>query len=639
MISLNKRQLLIIKHLLNSDRPVASGFLATLLGANSKTIKSDMHTVSQMIACFGAELVSKAGTGYYIQVNDNNDYNTFVQIFNTKYKDSYSLPAFNSERVQNIIVKLLTSMNYVKVETLQDDMYFSRTTISNDLKDAKSILESYGLTIRTKPAYGMQVNGSEFCIRHAMADFLNADEDDINTIDLHVANLDYLLIKNTLIRKLSDYNILIAGSSLNKIINLIYVSLYRWEHGNLVTIDKTAMEEQRLSPEYGLTVDLFKELSMNLMNDEREICFFSLFVSSRRTLIQDDKMHIEKDKQLLKFSRNIVNYIYDKTEVDLFHDLNLKDNLCNHLRGLIVRLKYNIEKKHLPLMAIKQTSSAFEFAIIASEYITKELNTGMCETEVAYLAYAFDSYYTKYAIQRKIKLLIIMDGGRVVAQNFANYLNNNFQQRIEALRTLEFYQLDYTNAEDYDCIFTDIPTVNFDSPIPVLQFNSCVNPEDRAKLVNFFTKIQYNVKEFMNCFSKELFFTNVSASTKEEVIRYICEKLQGRDDVAPNLSDMVLYRESISSTERENCIALPHSLYYSSKYTFIAVCILKRPILWDKEYVSVVLFTSIGTLERFPYLSLGILNTFLANKTIVYEMLNSTNYERFIKLFEQSDDL
>lgn len=639
MISLNKRQLLIIKHLLNSDKPVASGFLATLLGANSKTIKSDMHTVSQMIACFGAELVSKAGTGYYIRVNDNNDYNTFVQIFNTKYKDSYSLPAFNSERVQNIIVKLLTSIDYVKVETIRDDMYFSRTTISNDLKNAKSILESYGLTIRTKPAYGMKVCGSEFRIRHAIADFLNADEDDISTIDLHVANLDYLLIKNTLIKKLSDYNILLAGSSLNKIINLIYVSLYRWEHGRFITISKNEMEEQRLSPEYELTVALFRELAIDLINDEREICFYSIFISSRRTLIQDDKMYIEKDKQLFKLSRNIVNYIYDKTEVDLFQDLNLKANLCNHLRGLIVRLKYNIEKKHLPLMAIKQTSSAYEFAIIASEYIAKELNIKMCETEVAYLAYAFDSYYTKYAIQRKIKLLIIMDGGRVVAQNFANYLDNNFQQLIETLKTLEFYQLDYTNIEEYDCIFTDIPTVNFDSPIPVLQFNSCVNPEDRAKLVSFFTKIQYNAKEFMNCFSKELFFTDVAASTREEVIGYICDKLKGRDDVSPNISDMVLYRESISSTERENCVALPHSLYCSSKYTFIAVCILKRPILWDKEYVAVVLFTSIGMLERFPYLSLGILNTFLANKMIVYEMLNSTSYEQFIELFGQGDDV
>lgn len=639
MIFLNKRQLLIIKHLLNSDKPVASGFLATLLGANSKTIKSDMHVVSQIMACFGADLVSKAGTGYYIQVNDISDYNTFFQIFNAKYRDTYSLPAFNSERVQNIIVKLLTSSGYVKVETLKDDMYFSRTTISNDLKDAKSILESYGLTIKTKPAYGMKIDGSEFCIRHAITDFLNADEDDYSTIDFHVANLDYLLIKNTLIRKLSDYNVLLAGSSLHKIINLIYVSLYRWENGSFITIDKIIMEEQRLSPEYELIVDLFRDLAIGLQNDEREICFFSLFISSRRTLIQDDRMYTEKNKQLNKFSYNIVKYIYDKTEVDLFHDLDLRANICNHLRGLIIRLKFNIEKKHLPLMAIKQTSSAFEFAIIASEYIAKELNTRMCETEVAYLAYAFDLYYTKYTIQRKIKLLVIMEGGRVVAQNLSNYLHNNFQQQIESLKTLEFYQLDYTDVEEYDCIFTDIPTVNFDSPIPVLQFNSCVNREDRAKLVNFFTKIQYNVKEFMNCFSKELFFTNVSASTKEEAIGYICEKLQGKDDVSPNILDMALYRESLSSTERENCMALPHSLYYSSKYTFIAVCILKRPILWDKEYVSVVFFTSIGTLESFPYLSLSILNIFLSNKTIVYEVLNSTSYEQFIELFGHGDDI
>ena len=635
MTYLNKRQLIIIKHLLNSEKPVSSGYLATILGVNSKTIKNDMNVVSQIMPFFGAKLISKSGTGYYIEVVDRNDYNTFVQIFNTRHKDYYSFPALNAERVKNIIVRFLTAKDYIKLETLKDDMYFSRTTISSDLKDVKSVLESYGLTLKTKPSYGMKIVGTEFCLRHIMADFLNTDEDDNSAIDdIYVGNYDYLELKNTLIRNLSAAKIIIAGSSLNKIINLIYISLYRFKQGFYLDIDKKEIEEQNSMPEYELAVNLFKDLAIGLLADEREILFLALFIASRRTIIQDDDVHLEKDKRLYKLSYNIADYIYGKIEVDLFHDMDLRINLCYHLRGLIFRLKYSIQKKHLPLMSIKQTSPAFEFAVLASEYLFKELKLKMGETEIAYLAYVFESYYAKYVIQRKIKILIIMEGGRVVAQNFANYIHLNFGNQIENLKIIEFYQLDYTNIEDYNCILTDIPNVNFSSPIPVAQLYARITPEDKAKLVAFFAKMQYRVKDFLNCFSEELFFTDVDVSSKEGAIEYLCDKLLKMNDVSANIAEMVMYRESVSSTERESLVALPHSLFCAGQNTYIAVGILRRPILWDKQYVSVVFLTSLGSFEMFPYWSLEILNTFLANSAIAYEILSSSSYEYFIGLFE-----
>lgn len=636
MFNLNKRQLLIIKYLINSDKPVSSDFLATVLGSNSKTIKSDMHVVSEIMKYFGAEITSKPGTGHCIKINNYRDYSTFVQTFNSKYKDNYSFPIYNSERVRHIIIRFLSTEGYIKMESLQDELYFSRNTIINDFKDVKSILHNYGLEIKTKPAHGMKLLGNEFCMRHAMADFINADEDDNNLIDWEHVDFDYMLVKNTLIKKMSQSGIMVANSSLNKIINLIIVSLIRHRKGNLINIEKSDIAEFCLTSEYAFTMELLSDLGLNLLlEDEREVSFITLFIISRRVLLPADIIDINRNKELYKISIDIISYIYDLVEVDLSYDTDLRLSLFNHLRGLMIRLKFNIRKMNLPLLSIKQISPAYEFAIIASVFIMHKFHYKISESEIAYLAYIFNSSYTKYTVPRKVNILIIMENGRVVAHNYEKYLQNNFASHVKIIKSIEFYQLDYTNVEEYDCIITDIPAINYDSPIPVLQFNTLVNPEDKAKLNNFFLKIQFSMEEFLNCFSPELFFTDVTAISKEQVIELLCRKISEIEDVEKNLYDLVAYRESVSSTECGNCVALPHSLYFSSKYTHISVCILKRPILWNKEYVSVVFLTSIGSLERFPYTNLGILKNILTNNDLVYN-IKSYSYESMIESFKSN---
>ena len=60
--------------------------------------------------------------------------------------------------------------------------------------------------------------------------------------------------------------------------------------------------------------------------------------------------------------------------------------------------------------------------------------------------------------------------------------------------------------------------------------------------------------------SNDLFFTNIEASSKEEVIDIMTKTMIERDIITEETKEQILKREEMSSTEITNLVAIP-SLY------------------------------------------------------------------------------
>ena len=87
---LGKREILIVKHLINAKKPISSDILGVILGASPKTVRSCMAFVGDILKMAGgAKLISKTGSGYAIEIVDENEFRVFLQTFNAKYLDAY----------------------------------------------------------------------------------------------------------------------------------------------------------------------------------------------------------------------------------------------------------------------------------------------------------------------------------------------------------------------------------------------------------------------------------------------------------------------------------------------------------------------------------------------------------------------
>ena len=145
---------------------------------------------------------------------------------------------------------------------------------------------------------------------------------------------------------------------------------------------------------------------------------------------------------------------------------------------------------------------------------------------------------------------------------FGKYINN--------VSVAEFYQLNDIDIETFDCVLTDIPAIKYDIAIPVKQINCFIHNQnyyDLNDLNAFFSQRQYLIQRFKDCFRKELFLQNVSASTKEEIIHIMAENFRQYYKTSSNIEAEILKREKMSSTELGNCVAIPTSLYLSTEET------------------------------------------------------------------------
>ena len=140
-------------------------------------------------------------------------------------------------------------------------------------------------------------------------------------------------------------------------------------------------------------------------------------------------------------------------------------------------------------------------------------------------------------------------------------------------------------------------------------------------------------------FDPNLFFVNVPAKSKDEVIDYMTMRIRNYRKVPRNFKELVLLREKKAVTEFGNLIAIPHPYRVCTDETFVCVALLKRPILWDKQKVQLVFLLSIEKnknrdLQKFYTLT----SKMLTSKDYVKLLLHEKRYSTMMRIFKTIED-
>lgn len=151
-MQLKKNEIKIIQLLLASDNYISSYEIANSTGISRRRVRDEMKIVKDILATLHLNLLSKPSQGYYIEGKSSQDLTELQSIINKNERDDDSLiPSLPDERSNYILGRLINSREFIKLETLADELLVSRATIANDLVSIKNEFKKYGLKFNQKP--------------------------------------------------------------------------------------------------------------------------------------------------------------------------------------------------------------------------------------------------------------------------------------------------------------------------------------------------------------------------------------------------------------------------------------------------------------------------------------------------------
>lgn len=626
---LTKRQIEILLNLFsNLDAPVSLQVFTDQFHLSLRSIQTDIAEIKETIK----------EHGLYIENNKNcicmsiTNQET-ANIFMNSIIQDYNLNQFfedQSSRISYIISKLLDSNDYLKSADLADEMYISRSQISNDIKLAKNMLSSYHLTLISKPYYGIKIIGKENDIRNYIIQeklkIKNLVCDEITHSFNSHEHIDD--INNIVIKILTHSHYIISDIALQNLILHIVTAVNRIKSGHLIHMDSL-----NISPVYAHVIEISKNILekcadiYNFEFNDDEIFFLALNLYGKR--------EFDKPEFITDEINNLVFLgLYKIKEIfglDFTSNLNLRISLGLHILPLLTRINTNMQLRNIMTFNIKQKYTlAYDLASTFTNTIIPS-DKKILDDEIAYVALHFVNYIDENSPQKKKRMLIISSLRRSETILLQNNILRNFPS-IKEVKIIPKNSLSTTNVNNYNVICTTENDI-FINNNKIQKISYFFNDTDIKKIELLLDGFN-GPKDILDCFSEDLFYYG-DAPSKNAVIKRLYEMAYKQGLADEKLYHSIMNHENVTSTYFGNYLAIPHPEIFLSETSFISVAILPKPILWDDEYVDIVFLVSIQKNNPNAFKLWSYLSFLISNNTTLEEIKKEPTFQNLSKVISK----
>lgn len=626
---LTKRQIEILLNLFsNLDAPVSLQVFTDQFHLSLRSIQTDIAEIKETIK----------EHGLYIENNKNcicmsiTNQET-ANIFMNSIIQDYNLNQFfedQSSRISYIISRLLDSNDYLKSADLADEMYISRSQISNDIKLAKNMLSSYHLTLISKPYYGIKIIGKENDIRNYIIQeklkIKNLVCDEITHSFNSHEHIDD--INNIVIKILTHSHYIISDIALQNLILHIVTAVNRIKSGHLIHMDSL-----NISPVYAHVIEISKNILekcadiYNFEFNDDEIFFLALNLYGKREF---DKQEFITDE----INNLVFLGLYKIKEIfglDFTSNLNLRISLGLHILPLLTRINTNMQLRNIMTFNIKQKYTlAYDLASTFTNTIIQS-DKKILDDEIAYVALHFVNYIDENSPQKKKRMLIISSLRRSETILLQNNILRNFPS-IKEVKIIPKNSLSTTNVNNYNVICTTENDI-FINNNKIQKISYFLNDTDIKKIELLLDGFN-GPKDILDCFSEDLFYYG-DAPSKNAVIKWLYEMAYKQGLADEKLYHSIMNHENVTSTYFGNYLAIPHPEIFLSETSFISVAILPKPILWDDEYVDIVFLVSIQKNNPNAFKLWSYLSFLISNNTTLEEIKKEPTFQNLSKVISK----
>ncbi|SDZ65793.1 lichenan operon transcriptional antiterminator [Evansella caseinilytica] len=597
---INPRFKEMLRELIAADLPVTSDYLARVNNVSPRTIRADMKLLNQQLSNHDAAIVSIRGKGYRLVIYDNERFRHYLQMMmDNDEEGSGTLPDTPEERIVFIIRKLLLAEGYIKIDDLADFMHVSKSTLQNDLKEVKRIFTNYGLTLAKRPNHGLKATGSEMKLRFCLAEYLfdRTKETAAMILTSQLSDLieadKFQTIWKIILERIKQNGLTLSDIAINNLFIHLVIAYKRVKSGHHVMLYQDESREMKKQKEFQVACDMIQDIEgqLQVTFPDVEVIYITLhllgtkMVASHQMKVEDLSPLIEDE--YLRLTKQVLKEIENKLKLDISEDEELIMAIGLHLKPAINRFRYGMNIRNPLLQDIKKTyPMAFEAGVVAGLALEKLTNVTIDENEIGYLALHIGAAIERRNLKsdKPKRAIVVCASGAGSAQMIKYKLKSRFSDKIEVIKTTEYYKLAQCSLDAVDVIISSIP-IQEELPVPIIYVNTILNDHDFSKIDHFITDRRTTVSEYL---SNDLIFIHQPLNRKESVLAFLSSELKGRGLVGDDFLDGLYEREKVAPTAYGNLVAIPHPITPKWHETFVSICTLEKPVMWGDKPVQLV---------------------------------------------------
>ncbi|MEG0469155.1 MAG: PTS sugar transporter subunit IIA [Longicatena sp.] len=620
MKDLSKRHLELLK-ILRSEEVMTSQELGMKLHVSSKTIRNEIKVLNSLFStpC----IIANKGSGYSI-VKDHEVYNSLAQ----NHKDVELHRNFK-------VLKYLLTNTSVNFYDLAEALYISETTLQNSIVELNEIIAKRNISVQIRRTNNeVYFDGSEEARRQASTYFLmheiNDYNFDLNNYTHFFHTFDLTKLKHYILTFDRDHDVKMIDFDTISFVMHVAIMLERILQGNeILPVENAKPDDRHMELAKEFAKGLVEVIDVALSNTE--LSYLACLFAGKLPVIDTEEL---ADMRL--FIDDIIAQIQTNYDVDLNHDLEFRNNFLIHLMGLKNRID-NQTFLNNPLIAdIKQNFVlVYDISVFIAMKIQERFDTSLLEDEIGYITLHLMGSLVRMHTSSCRRVVVLSPLGEAGNGYLRSKLTNVHDLTIELCAILSMFDTKKIAEIQPDLIISFFKEPS-DVKYPVYVCDGLLSDGDLEKIYQILKK-QNHTDDASNFFSQQLFFPNVQANKKEEVIQLLCDTLYEQGYVEKDYQNYVLKREQTAPTAYGNMFAIPHPIEKKANKNMVAVAILNKPIIWSEQKVRLVFLFSLSKErdEAFDKLFeqlVGLLN----DENKVKQLIKMDTFTSFITTFMSS---
>lgn len=614
-----------------------SSQLSEKLHISDRNTRERLKRLKPDLQSNGGQLCSKTGKGYSFHIVHKEKFTAWL---NSKNKSNH-FPSTSPERADYILDALIQADGFLKLDDLCEELSISRTTITTDMKQVKGILQNHHLTLVQRPGFGIRISGNELEFRNCMAYNLIRKEHGIGKPQWIVD--DKRRIIDSMAYAFKKQNLTLSKQSFLELLFYLAVATERIQSGHHIVFNEDRMSKIKenvgtdiLQAAQKVCQDIFKE--ENGINTSCETAGFALLIQGKGVFRQDPSpdMPTSLPGHLEQLSKDMLNLVFEMYGFDFRNDEELLSSLTQHLVSFDVRMRYNLILSNPLLEQIKKEYSvSYNIATSACIVLQKAYGQSIPDAEIGYFAILFALADQKKGLAPCKNVLIVCVSGQATSRLFMHRFKEAFETYVNRIYTCSAFQLssfDFVGRK-IDAVFTTVP-LDIELPVPVFQVSLLLTEQE----IHVFRQIMKNTNQgFLPQYFKEsLFFGRIALSTKEEILRFMCDSVKKITPLPDDFLQCVLEREKMGQTDFGNLVAIPHPCRIMGTKKFVSVAVLDNPIWWGRHDVQVVFLISLEQNDTETENLFGAISDFMSSPTAAKTLIQHPTYQTLIEELNRS---
>lgn len=576
--------------------------MAEELKVTTRSVRTYIKQLNENLGEDIAQIVYIKGYGYKLQIKDK-------ESFELLFEENRKIPFdFNvkDERILYLLDFFTEFDDVITIDQLADQISVGRTTIVNDIKSVREILNEYNLDLIKKQNFGMWLKGNEFDKRLLLLNYIYKDSKNDLSNSKYVNNIKSESIeelKEKILKLFKEDNFYVTNQIFEETIKYILVQITRIKNEEIIIEYDKRFSLLGSYDEYNLSkkIKIIVEQIFNIKLNEYETLYLTLpLVSGNAAPISkfiSNKPQLRDN--ILDLMEQIFKEIYMRMGI-IISDTELRDNLGYHLEFTLNRLLFNVKLKNSLLEDMKENYVLpYNLAKIAADVIENIYNINVPEDEIGYIAIHFGSYLEKNIISNTLqKVAIVCSTGLGATNLITMRIRKIIGEHVE-IDTFSVFDIEKVNFKIYDLVFTtsdiDIKSGSVLKIDAILDENKLRNKIEKIIYLNN-SNLSKNLKNIkladnliVGAFLHEKYFSILHNKSVSAALKNMINKMIEGGVVGEKFKKEILEREENHPTIFKSGLLLPHSVNDKSDEMCISIGILQKPIQYLGVEIKIIM--------------------------------------------------